>query len=1191
MFLYIWRMIFGPFANNWWSKRWLSTLLANAADRDLEVGLRYANRKQVIKLEVIDHRVVAEVLGPNGGHHNCYMVFPKFPVENSEIFLSVLKRQPAELMAISNDSLNASIELILSRCGLKIFDEFSDITVECDCKNAEPCGLTVAVLLNLAHIIDEDPCALFKLHGLDLSSLKNYKAETLKVEVPKESGLFRIKSSAEARLSLQQETDLPFPEFKFLSWTDYSKILPSLLAPNPRFCPGGNFKKTFCDEIERVHEKFDGYFSFGEFAEDYHCNFAKVPMDPMRTVCLRHTQGWGWLFSVGTSAGSREVAASKVISTLCSLDASGFELWNRNVQFLYVALKVAFYLVRTCAIYPQVFWLNENTAQVRWLPADMLPEILSAVTSLDAVAPSSIVTTGNQIIYDQTEHLLSVFINELLAFVRRTCPHKHAHDNLLGFFFECRSGKSSNVKIPTIIQEWFAVYSTFSFKTEIWLVCSESSQDIALEVFIKPSPESAVREPLSKLFEENDSRLLTVLNVLNSALENFVQLKDYIECKGKEPVILHGQDLLDFLKDSLPKIQTLGIKVDLPKSLLEIKKPRSRISVRGGSIGTFSAKDLLDFDWEVAVGDESISAKEFLKLAEAADGLLKIKSQYVEFTKEDLEKLKKQVDEGVDNAKLVQACLTGEYHDAENGPEEFVPITLTPELRGVIDSLRDCKDEELPEGLNATLRPYQERGYSWLCNEMRMGFGCILADDMGLGKTLQVIAFLLKLKNEFKLEERKVLVVVPAALLYNWQVEVKKFAPSLSVFPYHGGMRDLLKFKEDILITTYGTFRRDYKKLQTLEWEVIVIDEAQNIKNFDTNQSRLLRSMKASMKIAMSGTPVENRLMEFWTIMDFCNRGILLSQEQFRTEYETPIQKNKDEAAAERFKRMTAPFMLRRLKTDKSIISDLPDKIIQDEYVELTKSQAMLYKKALDHFMAELEAAKLAEQEDDSHALFKRKGLILQMILALKQICNHPKTFFKRDIAELLPETDSKNHSFADDSGKIQMLLELLKEIQETEEKTLIFTQFAEMGELLKQVIHEELGIETEFYHGGLSQTQRKKMVEEFQQDPEKKILILSLKAGGTGLNLTAASQVIHYDLWWNPAIEAQATDRAFRIGQKRNVQVHRLITKGTFEEKINALLESKKAIANLTVNVGETWLTDLSDKELGEVFGLELGV
>ena len=734
---------------------------------------------------------------------------------------------------------------------------------------------------------------------------------------------------------------------------------------------------------------------------------------------------------------------------------------------------------------------------------------------------------------------------------------------------------------------------------------------------------SAGRETLAMLFENSDPRLLSLMNVLNCVAETFKPLKAYLERRAVEPLVMHGAELKEFVTYSVKKFEVFGIVTEMPRSLREMARPKTQMKLKGSlGIGAFTAGDLLDFDWEVALGDENVSAEEFLRLAKDAGGLLKYKDRYIEYTSDDLALLQQRLDEhekknapgavaadSAENAdgdsethegdseaenfipstaKLIQACLTGKCDD--------IPVNMTDGLKQQFDSWRGETEIALPQNLNATLRPYQERGYSWMYKNLEMGFGCILADDMGLGKTLQVIAFLLKMKQDGRLNEGRALVVVPAGLLCNWQMEVKKFAPELTVFTYHGASRKLDKFNADLLITTYSTCRLDFKKLEKLNWQVVVIDEAQNIKNADSEQSRKIRAFRAPMKIAMSGTPVENRLMEFWTIMDFCNRGFLPSANEFRDKYETPIQKNANQAVADRFKKITGPFMLRRMKTDKSIISDLPDKIQQNEYAALTRSQAALYKRTLDEFMKELqmleEGASIDINEEvlaevantsgasnaagDSHSLFKRKGLILQMILALKQICNHPRTYLKAGEAKV------------EDSGKLSMLLDLLRSIQDQGEKAIIFTQFREMGELLKETLDRELGIAADFYHGGCTQNQRNEMVRKFQEDPETKVLILSLKAAGTGLNLTAASQVIHYDLWWNPAIEAQATDRAFRIGQTKNVQVHRFITKGTFEEKIDALLEAKKAVAQMTVNAGETWLADMDDKQLGEIFALD---
>lgn len=349
----------------------------------------------------------------------------------------------------------------------------------------------------------------------------------------------------------------------------------------------------------------------------------------------------------------------------------------------------------------------------------------------------------------------------------------------------------------------------------------------------------------------------------------------------------------------------------------------------------------------------------------------------------------------------------------------------------------------------------------------------------------------------------------------------------------------------------------------------MVIDEAQNIKNHDTNQSKAIKSIPSNLRIAMSGTPVENRLTEFWSIMEYANKGYLGNMKSFKENFSDPIQVFNDEAAVARFRKITSPFMMRRMKTDKSIISDLPDKVEQNQFALLTQQQAALYEKTMQAVMAEIEGIEGA----DGQSLFKRQGLVLQMILALKQICNHPTNFLKN------------GHFDASLSGKTVLLFELLDSILEAGEKVLLFTQFKEMGDLLQRFITDRYGECPMFYHGGCSVQERQQMVDRFQHNRADKIFLLSLKAAGTGLNLTAAAHVIHYDLWWNPAVENQATDRAYRIGQKKNVMVHRFITKNTFEEKIDEMIQQKKHLAEMTVATGENWLGKLSNKELRELF------
>ena len=1380
-------MDFGSYGKTWWANKWLNSILATASDQAVLQGLKFAARGQVTSIDIVDNRVISVVKGPNGGLHNNYIVFPKFSKESSEIFVSFLKQQPAELLALNNKALSPSLELLMSKSGLQLFDDPAKVNMGCDCRDERPCKYLVATFLKIAEQADKEPNVLFKIHGLDLEFIKDYKPDAMEMEAPAEAILVRSFSKAtrlvgnaassdaagasgnaagnasangnvagsngesadsavarsagesdereaqnaaelshaeDASASLfggykgsgrESQNSIPpkqLPTFDFKSWKDYSHILPAMLQNFPKFCPAGNFRKSFTDELESCHKFFTDFENFDAFSEQFRVNNAKTFLMENEQLRLFHKPGWHWNFeqSMADKVINSNLTVTNVMGALCCLSAGNFSWHHYSVRYLHLMLQVAFYLVRTGAIYPQVFWIGKDVAQMRWLPAEMLPEILYIVADLEVTAPRELAWTSKEEsffeIAEPAEHILSLFISQLLKFARKyKTPLKTNHGNLLSFFFDSVSGKLANNAhaIPGKIQQWLSVYSCLGCRTQILFVCSEMDEDVALDVFVLDEDaanaagndaasaagnaaglvNAARRTPLSELFENNDSRLLSIMSVLNGIADGFKPLDAYLERRASEPILMRGAELLDFLQDCLKKLQLFGIQTEIPKNLLNIGKPKPKMRLQGSmSFGAFTAGDLLDFDWEIAIGDENISAKEFLELAEQADGLLKYKSNYVQITEQDLQSIRDKIegkssesakngkgkkaardDAGtssenaaenaatsadeileedsvpeITQAKLVQACFTGECDN--------IPVEMASDFKQQFDAWRAETDIPLPENLNATLRPYQMRGYSWMYKNLEIGFGCILADDMGLGKTLQVITFLLKMKQEGKFAEKKAIVVMPAGLLCNWQVEIKKFAPDLTFFAYHGGRRNLQKFNADVLLTTYATFRKDFAELDKHEWQTIIIDEAQNIKNADSEQSKLLRRMRAPMKIAMSGTPVENRLMEFWTIMDFANHGFFPSASEFREKFETPIQKNGNQIVAETFRKITAPFMLRRLKTDKSIISDLPDKIIQDEYAELTRSQAALYQKTLEHFMQELEMEQaLSEKANDAHALFKRKGIILQMILALKQICNHPATFLKglaaksaadastQDAATVPAESaDSPTPRHPDDhreedylkgecrdqaglgmtepkgrgeapssevlsnvpksnkleSGKMQMLLDLLKSIQEQGEKTLIFTQFAEMGHLLKSTIEEELGLRTHFYHGGCTQTQRSEMIQDFQENPDCKVLILSLKAGGTGLNLVAASQVIHYDLWWNPAIEAQATDRAFRIGQKRNVQVHRFITKGTFEEKINALLETKKAIANLTVNAGETWLADMDDKQLAEVFCLD---
>lgn len=620
-------------------------------------------------------------------------------------------------------------------------------------------------------------------------------------------------------------------------------------------------------------------------------------------------------------------------------------------------------------------------------------------------------------------------------------------------------------------------------------------------------------------------------------------------------------------------LQKASIDVILPEGIDNIVTPRASINAKVkasrmselrdviSSNGTSSSalNELFEFSYTIAIGDDKLTVEEYEALTKDAQGLIRYKDHYVLIDKEENTKLI----EKVKNPKITDKNKMEILHAALSSQMDDYDFDYDEAFANILKDLTKTEDVPPPESLKGVLRPYQERGFKWLHTNIKKGFGCCMADDMGLGKTIQVISFILKQKETGALKQ-PALVVCPTTLLGNWVKEIENFAPSVKTSIYHGIEREL-DTKTDVIITTYAILRIDIEKLKKQKWSMLIIDEAQNIKNPDTSQTQAVKQIKSDTKIAMTGTPVENKLTELWSIFDFINRGYLGSIRDFQKGYAIPIEKFKQSNRAEKLRLAISPFILRRLKTDKTIITDLPDKVVLNEYCYLTKTQAALYQSVLDNLMSDI--SKLNG--------INRRGMIFKLITALKQICNHPYQYLKSgDISK-------------DISGKAEQLVSIVKQILENNEKTLIFTQYKEMGNILTTILNDELGINPLFFHGSLNRNQRDDLIKDFQDNKDSNVMILSLKAGGTGLNLTAATNVIHYDLWWNPAVEDQATDRTYRIGQSKNVMVHRFITLGTFEEKIDEMINNKKDLANVAVFEGEKIITELSDEEIYKIFSL----
>ncbi len=590
---------------------------------------------------------------------------------------------------------------------------------------------------------------------------------------------------------------------------------------------------------------------------------------------------------------------------------------------------------------------------------------------------------------------------------------------------------------------------------------------------------------------------------------------------------------------------------------------------------TFSLDHVLEFDWQVTLGGEKVSRKELESLAKSQVPLVQMRGHWIQLGEKEIERAM-SLTSAEHKAKASLRDVVQMALGSAKSPEEFKFDGI--EASGWVEDFLKQLDgsstfEELavPEGFIGDLRPYQLRGYSWLAFLKQWGLGACLADDMGLGKTIQALTLIQK---DWENGNRKpYLIICPTSLTGNWQKEAAKFTPDLPTLVHHGVNRNKgAAFKKDaekysIIISSYSLLHRDIEILKTIDWAGTILDEAQNIKNPKTKQARSARAIKSEYRVALTGTPIENNVGDLWSIMEFLNQGFLGTQADFKKNFLLPIQANRDVDVIDRLKKLSGPFILRRLKSDKTIIKDLPGKMEMKVYCNLTKEQAALYQNLVNDVETALEST-------DG---IQRKGLVLATLTKLKQICNHPAQYL------------SEKKNYMDRSGKLARLTEMLEEIIEVDERALIFTQFVEMGKIMQQHLQETFGREVIFLHGGSPKKARDQMVERFQEDPNgPHIFVLSLKAGGTGLNLTRANHVFHYDRWWNPAVEDQATDRVYRIGQTKNVQIHKFLCTGTLEERIDEMIDHKKGVADSIVGSDEGWLTELSTDDLRNLFQLQ---
>ncbi|WP_280244327.1 DEAD/DEAH box helicase [Nocardia abscessus] len=707
-------------------------------------------------------------------------------------------------------------------------------------------------------------------------------------------------------------------------------------------------------------------------------------------------------------------------------------------------------------------------------------------------------------------------------------------------------------------------------------VADESVALWRLEVCLRVTGEAPRTVPL----HEDPNLLRIAVDKLGAAQRAYPRLRDLPSDPHSMDLLLPTEVVLDLVAHGAHALHAAGVHLLLPRAW-NVAEPSMRLRVDSAvpaAESTVGLPGLVSYRWELALGDMVLTAAEMQRLVRGKSDLVQLRGQWVQADHKALAAAARYVAAHTDDSPVTFADMLGEIAVSRVPQVPITEVTASGWAADLLDRAREPVAVAAPVGLKAQLRPYQERGLAWLAAMSRMGCGAILADDMGLGKTVQVLALLVHERETAEAAAEPpgpTLLVCPMSVVGNWQREAERFAPDLRVWVHHGAGRragaelDETVAASDVVVTTYALLARDAEELGRQHWARVVLDEAQHIKNAGTRQARAARSLRARHRLALTGTPVENRLEELRSLMDFAMPKVLGSPQSFRARFAVPIERERDQNAISRLRWLTQPFVLRRVKTDPTVISDLPEKFEMTVRANLTVEQAALYQAVVDDMLAKIKDAKG----------MARKGAVLGALTRLKQVCNHP--------AHFLADGSSVLHRGAHRSGKLALVEDVLEAVLADGEKALLFTQFREFGELVAPYLVERFGAEIPFLHGGVPKKKRDAMVTRFQAPDGPPLMLLSLKAGGTGLNLTAANHVVHLDRWWNPAVENQATDRAFRIGQRRDVQVRKLVCVDTIEERIDEMINGKRQLADLAVGAGENWITELSTDELRDLFAL----
>jgi len=1154
-----------------WGSWFIDVLDSYKMGERLDRGRTYANTGRVLSLALDSCRALAKV---EGNYRPSYRVEISFsPLEEAEQVYKMIEEDPPLLACIAAGELPEAFLWKLKKQGINLIPRrWREMGRFCSCPDdADPCKHMAALYYIIAREIDSDPHVLFRLRGMDLAA--RFGDAVVHSIAPPFMVTYSVSAAeAESRGFLPVTAAAESEPLSFTEIPHCAELIIALLPSAPPF-----FDRDFSLVMAEFYHLCAHYQAWDSVEAEVNAEMEhQFSRSAWTFVCPEPRPGANVFLDAKDINGEiRRFTPHDAFEYFVNFSS---EDGTASYSFFFYLFKFLNLVCSSGAFIPYVLAAN-GTLQIIWRPFETLPETGTMLAALAGFASREIsITAGKKTISGRSivDLLASAFLNEWIY--RRSLGfgssfNKYGTGNeyreLLDLFFRGAHidiSSPAQRSLPAAIDRWLSVlhinFAAYRYSLTVKEPKRESIEGTGLD-FTEVKPQRDFALSMEVLIEKNDGIVKKIplskcrdLEILRAptALSNYLpEIRDLASPSlTRRTVRLSEARLVAFLDSAAPLLTRLGMTVNLPKTLVKELKPR--LVIKGSSpaaslVHYLDLNGLQDFEWQVAIGGNVMTLDEFKKLVREKRELVRFKDGFMKMSPEEFSRLLKRAKNTTPTFNdFLKAYFSGD-------------TVLAFDARETIDNLFREHDFPAPITLNAELRPYQKRGYNWVCSLLFSGFGCILADDMGLGKTIQSIAALLRLKEEGFLANGCI-VIAPAALLENWEKELLRFAPSINVCRYHGNNR-ILNRQYDVFLTTYQTAVRDAAKLKDVEFSLLLVDEAHLMKNAETRIAKTVKLLRSKYRLALSGTPVENRLEDLRSLFDFILPGYLGNATDFRKQFRIPIEVMRNRDQAEVLRKITSPFLLRRLKTDKKIIEDLPEKVVANEYAVLEKGQAALYESVV------AESIRKSEKSDPKD----RAALILSLLTSLKQICDHPRVF------------DKESPAVSELSGKAQLLITLLREILANREKTLIFSQYVEALDCLERIIKRELGEAALIYHGGMGQRARISAINQFQSDPASRLLLVSLKAGGLGLNLTAASRVIHYDLWYNPAVENQATDRAFRIGQKSTVFVHRFITKGSFEEKIDAMISSKQELVDMTIKSGESWLARMSHEELKALF------